>query len=79
MFNGQVAPVDSSKAARNSARVFITMGPYQATGSLMGFPETSRKRTDFLSVVTATLSPRPSPAASPRKLCSGAPSTPRKT
>ena len=29
----------------------MTMGPYHATGSLSGLPETKRKRTAFLSVV----------------------------
>jgi hypothetical protein len=29
----------SSKAIRNSSRVFMTIGPYHATGSPMGLPE----------------------------------------
>ena len=44
----------SSKATRNSSWVFITIGPYQATGSPMGFPDTSRKRTGESSAVTTT-------------------------
>ena len=47
--NGNVllmkVPSRSSRAAcRSSACVFITIGPYQATGSRSGFPETSRNR-----------------------------------
>jgi hypothetical protein len=39
------APVCSSAIAwRNSSWVFITIGPYQATGSSIGLPDTSRKR-----------------------------------
>ena len=34
----------SSNACRSCSCVFITMGPYHATGSSSGFPETSRKR-----------------------------------
>ena len=38
-------PVCSSLMAwRNSACVFITIGPYQATGSSSGWPETSKNR-----------------------------------
>jgi hypothetical protein len=44
----------SSKATRNSSWVFITIGPYQATGSPMGFPDTSRKRTGESSAVITT-------------------------
>ena len=47
----------SSKATFSSACVFITMGPRQATGSPMGFPETSRNRTDSSPALTATWSP----------------------
>ena len=36
---------NSSKATRNSSWVFITIGPYQATGSPIGIPEINRKRT----------------------------------
>src|SRR5215469_17016293 len=35
----------SATACCISAGAFITIGPYQATGSAMGRPETSRKRT----------------------------------
>ncbi len=34
----------SRTACCSSACVFITIGPYQATGSFSGLPETSRKR-----------------------------------
>ena len=38
-------PLRSSvTACCSSACVFITIGPYQATGSSIGLPETSRKR-----------------------------------
>jgi hypothetical protein len=45
----------SSKAILSSSCVFITMGPYHATGSPMGFPDMSRKRTPSASVETAHL------------------------
>lgn len=35
----------SSKAMRNSSFVFITIGPYQAIGSPIGFPDISRNLT----------------------------------
>lgn len=35
---------NSATAWRNSSCVFMTIGPYQATGSSIGLPETSRKR-----------------------------------
>ena len=35
----------SSNAICSSSSVFITIGPYQATGSPMGLPDMSRKRT----------------------------------
>ena len=47
----------SSKATFSSAWVFITMGPRQATGSPMGFPEISRNRTGSSPALTATWSP----------------------
>ena len=34
----------ADQAWRNSSSVFITIGPYQATGSSSGWPDTSRKR-----------------------------------
>jgi hypothetical protein len=34
----------SATACSSSARVFITIGPYHATGSSIGLPETKRKR-----------------------------------
>src|SRR2546421_1121793 len=39
------------------ASVFITIGPYQATGSWRGLPETSRKRTPSSPACTATSFP----------------------
>ncbi len=47
----------SSKAILSSSCVFMTIGPYQATGSPIGFPETRRKRTLSFSAVTTTSSP----------------------
>ena len=34
-----------AKACRSSSWVFMTIGPYQATGSLRGWPDTSKNRT----------------------------------
>src|SRR5213595_2747158 len=34
----------SAYARRSSSCVFMTMGPYHATGSSIGFPDTSRNR-----------------------------------
>src|SRR5258707_15850748 len=48
----------SSNACRNSACEFITIGPYHATGSSSGFPETSRKRNPSSPACTITSSPR---------------------
>ena len=47
----------SSKATFNSAWVFITMGPRQATDSPMGFPEISRNLTGSSPAFTATWPP----------------------
>ena len=49
----------SSNATRSSSCVFITIGPYQATGSPSGRPERSRNRTGCCSVVIATWSSFP--------------------
>ncbi len=49
----------SRNASFNSSWVFMTIGPYQATGSPMGLPEISRKRTPSFSAVTKTSSPSP--------------------
>ena len=54
----------SSKAIRDSSFVFITIGPYQAIGSPMGFPEISRNRT-----VSHPLKPEPDPIAKRTGLC----------
>src|SRR3984957_20727437 len=49
---------NSAKACRNCSCVFITIGPYHATGSPSGFPETSRKRIPSSPACTSTSSPR---------------------
>src|SRR6266436_4090679 len=52
-------PFSSSvKAWRSCSCVFITMGPYQATGSSRGLPETRRKRMPSSPACTMTSSPR---------------------
>ena len=48
----------SSNASCSSSCVFITIGPYQATGSSSGFPETSRNRIPSSPACTTTSSPR---------------------
>src|SRR4029077_251401 len=48
----------SSNACWSSVWVFITIGPYQATGSCSGFPETRRKRIPSSPACTVTSSPR---------------------
>src|SRR5690349_25088133 len=48
----------SLTACRSSAWVFITIGPYQATGSSIGLPETKRKRIPSSPASTVTSSPR---------------------
>ena len=45
-------------ACRSSACVFITIGPYHATGSSSGLPETSRKRMPSSPAWTTISSPR---------------------
>src|SRR5690349_12115574 len=53
-------PFSSSlKAFSSSNCVFITIGPYHATGSFKGFPETRRKRTPSLPASTVISSPLP--------------------
>jgi len=47
-----VLSFNSSNAIWSCWRVFMTIGPYQATGSPMGLPETRRKRTGSASVET---------------------------
>src|SRR6266436_1776749 len=52
-------PFSSSvKAWRSCSCVFMTMGPYQATGSSRGLPETRRKRMPSAPACTMTSSPR---------------------
>src|SRR6476646_7837305 len=51
-------PFSSSwNASRNCSCVFITIGPYHATGSCSGLPETSRKRMPSSPACTVTSSP----------------------
>jgi hypothetical protein len=53
-------PSRSSWAAtRSSSRVFMTIGPCQATGSPMGRPETRMNRTPSRPALTVTSSPSP--------------------
>src|ERR1700730_8712641 len=53
------APFSNSwNACWSCCCVFITIGPYHATGSSSGFPETSRKRIQSLPACTVTSSPR---------------------
>jgi hypothetical protein len=49
----------SSKAILNSSWVFMTTGPYQATGSSMGLPANSKRRTGFSAVAIANWSASP--------------------
>ena len=49
----------SSKATFSSSWLFITMGPYQAIGSPMGLPETSRNLRRLSLALTETFSPSP--------------------
>src|SRR5207244_1287759 len=53
-----VPSFSSANAWRSCACVFITMGPYQATGSSMGVPETRRKRMPSSPAWTVISSPR---------------------
>jgi hypothetical protein len=53
-----VPSFNSSTACRNCAWVFITMGPYHATGSSIGFPDTSRNRMPSGPACTVSSSPR---------------------
>ena len=48
----------SATACWISAWVFMTIGPYHATGSRIGLPETSRKRMPSSPAWTVTSSPR---------------------
>ena len=43
---------------RSSSSVFITIGPYHATGSSSGLPDTSRNRMPLSPACTVTSSPR---------------------
>ncbi len=52
-------PSSSSLIAwRNCSWVFITIGPYHATGSASGLPDTSRNRMPCSPACTTTSSPR---------------------
>jgi hypothetical protein len=48
----------SAMACRSCSCVFITIGPYHATGSSIGLPETNRKRIPSSPACTAISSPR---------------------
>src|SRR5579863_1383654 len=54
----KVPSSSSSNACRNCSWVFITIGPYQATGSPNGLPETRRNRIPSGPAGTSTSSPR---------------------
>jgi hypothetical protein len=54
----KVPSSSSSNASRNCSWVFITIGPYQATGSPNGLPETRRNRMPSGPACTSTSSPR---------------------
>ena len=53
----KVPSLSSAQAWRSSSRVFITMGPYHATGSSMGLPDTSRNRMPSSPACTTISSP----------------------
>src|SRR3989442_2103637 len=53
----KVPSCSSSYARRSSSGVFITMGPYHATGSSIGFPDTSRNLIPASPAWTVTASP----------------------
>src|SRR5213594_775864 len=53
----KVPSCSSAYARRSSSGVFITMGPYHATGSSIGFPDTSRNRIPASPAWTVTASP----------------------
>src|ERR1700716_3373215 len=48
----------SANACLSCSWVFMTIGPYHATGSPRGFPETKRKRIPSSPACTVTSSPR---------------------
>src|SRR6266436_6546830 len=52
-----VPSFSSATAWRSCSWVFITMGPYQATGSSIGFPDTSRNRIPPGPACTVNSSP----------------------
>lgn len=53
-----VPPCRSAIACLSCSCVFITIGPYQATGSSIGLPDTSRKRMPSVPACTVISSPR---------------------
>src|SRR5215471_11553542 len=53
-----VPSCNSRNASRNCPCVFITIGPYHATGSSSGLPDTSRKRMPSSPACTINSSPR---------------------
>ena len=60
----------SENACCNSACVFITIGPCQATGSAIGLPETRRKRMPSSPACTVTSSPRSNTTSERLPVCS---------
>src|SRR5262249_48934563 len=52
-----VPSFNSANARSSSACVFITIGPYQATGSSIGLPDTNRKRIPSSPACTVISSP----------------------
>src|SRR6185436_12937283 len=60
----------SENASCNCSWVFITMGPYQATGSSIGLPETRRKRIPSSPASTTTSSPRSKRTSERLPVCS---------
>src|SRR5215467_14112666 len=57
-FLKNVPSCNSRNASRNCSCVFITIGPYHATGSSSGLPDTSRNRIPSSPACTINSSPR---------------------
>jgi leucyl aminopeptidase (aminopeptidase T) len=60
------ATLSSRKAVASSSRVFMTIGPDQATGSPRGLPDTSRNRNGTSFALARTESPSVKSASWPR-------------
>ena len=54
----KVPSCNSATACRSCSWVFITIGPYQATGSSIGLPDTNRNRIPPSPACTSISSPR---------------------